>query len=108
MFVSLAREDGNDLSSLIKIDDKYPVPPTDLFYGQRAGIGLILDDIEGLGKSIFYVFHDLSVRVPGVFVIKIEVVDMFSRKVVQSLETKRFEVFSPKKFPGMMGKDWVS
>jgi hypothetical protein len=104
--VSLCREDGLDLNSLIKIDEAVNtiIPPTDLFYGQRAVAGIILDNVE-CGKSLYYVFHDLAVRVPGVFVIKIQVMDMVSKVFIQSLKTSKFEVFSPKRFPGMMG--WI-
>jgi Velvet factor len=103
-FVTLSRDDGLDWSSVVKKDEsiKTIIPPTDLLYGQRAGVGIILDGI-GSGKSLFYVFPDLAVRVPGVFMMKIEVLDMVSRVSVRSLKTKKFEVFSPKRFPGMMG-----
>ncbi|KAJ1539170.1 hypothetical protein HK405_013134, partial [Cladochytrium tenue] len=84
-----------------------PSPPR-LFHtlvGSTAVPALLLDDPDGSGEGVFFVFSDLSVRIKGIYRLKFHVVDVGTTDRASAAVTAwsdPFEVFPPKVFPGMM------
>ncbi|KAJ1553291.1 hypothetical protein HK405_008376, partial [Cladochytrium tenue] len=82
--------------------------PPRLFHtlvGSTAVPALLLEDPDGGGEGVFFVFSDLSVRVKGIYRLKFHVVDVGTKVRASAAVTAwsdPFEVFPPKVFPGMM------
>ncbi|EIM24234.1 hypothetical protein WALSEDRAFT_62056 [Wallemia mellicola CBS 633.66] len=82
--------------------------------GSLTAEGTRLRDMEN-NQGIFFCFQDLSVRVEGVFTLRFSLVDieaLISGKNNQSIVTQEtsdaFQVYSPKKFPGMTSSTALS
>ena len=110
----LASERLKDIGCLVKFDAQGRNPVCgDILYGQTCQQGLFLDNQDQINcpnsrspqKAVFFVFSDLAIKVPGLFSIKIMVVDLLHRDKVHVLSTTPFEVYSPKRFPGMMRRN---
>ncbi|CED82278.1 cop9 signalosome subunit 7 [Phaffia rhodozyma] len=91
----------------IRPTDPYPVVKTATGANATAGDWVMstemLCDING-GQGSFCVFSKLSIRVPGKFRLRFILYEKNGTSVhkVSSTVTDPFEVFSPKKYPGMM------
>lgn len=109
----LASEDREDISGLVGYDPSGGILQDGIIlYGQTCQTGYLMNDVgtgpeKSAEKTIFFIFSEMAVRVPGIFTIKIRVVDLLCRGTVRVLCTAPFEVFSPKGFQGMMSSDLI-
>ncbi|KAI3660404.1 hypothetical protein MP638_002487 [Amoeboaphelidium occidentale] len=79
-----------------------------LLMGSLVSPSYYLTDING-DKGIFFIFQDLSVRLEGAYRLRISVIDISNRgennsegDILASAVTDIFNVYTPKRFPGMM------
>ena len=103
LFASLWSETGmRRIVSDAKIPHHLPI-----LVGTKANSALLMNDLNG-EQGLFFVFHDLSVRIEGVFRLKFSLVDLEGSQglvqkshVVTTALSEPFTVFTPKAFPGM-------
>ncbi|PWN51321.1 hypothetical protein IE53DRAFT_314112 [Violaceomyces palustris] len=85
-------------------------PWTRMLEGKLAASGHVVRDLDG-SKACFFVFTDLSVRLEGVFILHFSLIVLGGEssssggiaggKVVASIDSEPFTVYSPRRFPGM-------
>jgi hypothetical protein len=75
--------------------------------GTKANAALLMNDLNG-ESGLFFVFHDLSIRIEGVFRLKFTLIDLEGSQglvqkshAVTTVFSDPFTVFTPKSFPGM-------
>ncbi|MBW0483927.1 hypothetical protein O181_023642 [Austropuccinia psidii MF-1] len=90
-------------------------PPTSEIAYTRNLIGALAQSalkLKGMDNrpGIFFIFHDISIRTEGVFCFRFVFLSLEnglrtteSTNVLASIFTEPFQVFSAKKFPGMLG-----
>lgn len=78
--------------------------------GPRTVTGTVLKDLDDQMK-IFFVFPDLSIRVKGEYYLECRLVYVTNSKAILCLpfmETRSFQVYPPKSFPGMLESSELS
>lgn len=98
---NLTTDESEDISCIIKFDNHADCA----IFGERCQRGVIVQDIKPASTlSMFYAFSDLAIRLPGIYKIKITVLDITAQEVLHTIDTSPFEVYTPKMFPGMLSK----
>ncbi|KAI9220666.1 velvet factor, partial [Blastocladiella britannica] len=70
--------------------------------GATASSAHRLEDLDG-NDAVFFAFPDISVRVEGVFRLKVTLYEWVGTKMVRiaAVQTNSFTIYRPKKFPGL-------
>ena len=78
-----------------------------ILIGTKVNSAVLMNDLDGK-PGLFFVFHDLSIRIEGVFRLKFSLIDVEGSQglvqkshVAASVFSEPFTVFTPKAFPGM-------